>query len=44
MQGKYAHDDSFQPRPDIVADSIGDLRFFSEDRFYFSASRDFHKR
>jgi FMN phosphatase YigB (HAD superfamily) len=31
-QGKYATDDTVRPRPDLTADSIGDLRFWPEEK------------
>ncbi len=33
MQGKYARDDTWEPRPDLVVDSIGDLRFLPDSAF-----------
>jgi FMN phosphatase YigB (HAD superfamily) len=35
MQGKYAQDDTWEPRPDLVVDSIGDLRFLPDSAFTF---------
>jgi hypothetical protein len=36
MQGKYAQDDSWRPRPDLVVESIGDLRFLPDSAFTFN--------
>ena len=33
LQGKYAHPDQFEPRPDYVVAHIADLRHFSRDQF-----------
>ncbi|MBV9279054.1 MAG: HAD family hydrolase [Chloroflexi bacterium] len=33
LQGKYAHPEDFDPKPDLVVPHVGDLRTFPKDRF-----------
>jgi FMN phosphatase YigB (HAD superfamily) len=36
MQGKYSVDDTWRPRPDLVVESVGDLRFLPDSAFTFN--------